>query len=59
MRDRGVVRPRRDEDTHVPGLQTGGHRSVGIRVRSKQVTVVTLNGEIIHDGDFAISRILR
>jgi putative transposase len=30
-----------------------------IRVRSKQVTVVTLNGEIIHDGDFAISRILR
>jgi hypothetical protein len=30
-----------------------------IRVRSKQVTVVTLNGEIIYDGGFAISRVLR
>lgn len=30
-----------------------------IGVRSKQVTVVTLNGEIIHEGGFAISRILR
>ena len=27
-----------------------------IRVRAKQVTVVTLNGEIVHDGDFALSR---
>jgi putative transposase len=30
-----------------------------IRVRTKRITVVTLNGEIIHDGDFAMSRILR
>ena len=30
-----------------------------IRVRSKQVTVVTMDGEIVHDGGFALSRILR
>ncbi len=30
-----------------------------IRVRSKQITVVTLGGEIIYDDDFALSRILR
>lgn len=30
-----------------------------IRVRSKQVIVTTLDGEIIHDGDFTLSRILR
>jgi putative transposase len=30
-----------------------------IKVRAKQVTVVTIDGEIIHDGRFAISRILR
>jgi hypothetical protein len=30
-----------------------------IRVRAKQVTVVTLHGEIVHDGAFALSRTLR
>ena len=30
-----------------------------IKVRSKQVTVVTMDGEIVHDGDFALSRSLR
>lgn len=30
-----------------------------IHVRAKQVTVVTLNGEIVHQGDFALSRTLR
>ncbi|MHB1582165.1 MAG: hypothetical protein ACYCU7_02350 [Acidimicrobiales bacterium] len=30
-----------------------------IRVRAKQVTVVTMDGEIVHDGAFALSRILR
>lgn len=30
-----------------------------IRVRAKEITVVTLNGEIVHDGAFALSRILR
>jgi len=30
-----------------------------IRVRPRQLTVVTLDGKVIHDGDFAISRILR
>jgi hypothetical protein len=30
-----------------------------IKVRAKQVIVVTLGGEIVHDGSFAISRILR
>jgi len=30
-----------------------------IKVRAKQVTVVTIDGEIIHDGSFAPSRVLR
>ena len=30
-----------------------------IRVRAKQVVVVTMDGEIIHDGAFALSRSLR
>ncbi len=30
-----------------------------IRVRARQLTVVTLDGEIIHQGDFNLSRILR
>ncbi len=30
-----------------------------IRVRAKQVTVVTMDGEIVHDGAFALSRTLR
>jgi putative transposase len=30
-----------------------------IKVRTKQVTVVTIDGEIVHDGRFAVSRILR
>jgi putative transposase len=30
-----------------------------IKVRAKQLTVVTINGEIVHDGSFAISRLLR
>ena len=30
-----------------------------IRVRSKQITVVTMDGEIVHDGAFALSRSLR
>jgi putative transposase len=30
-----------------------------IKVRAKQLIVVTINGEIIHDGNFAISRLLR
>jgi len=30
-----------------------------IRVRAKQVTVVTMAGEIVHEGAFALSRILR
>jgi hypothetical protein len=30
-----------------------------IRVRSKQITVVTMDGEIVHDGDFALARTLQ
>jgi putative transposase len=30
-----------------------------IKVRAKQLIVVTINGEIVHDGSFAISRLLR
>jgi transposase len=30
-----------------------------IKVRAKQITVVTLDGEIVHDGAFALSRSLR
>ena len=35
---------------------THQHVVATIAVRAKQVTVVTLNGEIVHDGDFALSR---
>jgi hypothetical protein len=30
-----------------------------IRVRAKEITVVNLHGEIVHDGAFALSRSLR
>jgi hypothetical protein len=30
-----------------------------IHVRAKQVTIVTVSGEIVHQGDFALSRNLR
>ena len=30
-----------------------------IRVRARRITVVTMDGEIVHDGDFALSRSLR
>jgi hypothetical protein len=30
-----------------------------IHVRAKRVTVITLNGEIVHQGNFALSRTLR
>ena len=30
-----------------------------IKVRTKKVLVITLDGEIIHDGDYPLSRILR
>lgn len=39
--------------------QTHQYVTAIIKVRSKKVTVVTLDGEIIHDGDYQISRILR
>ena len=39
--------------------QTHQYVTAIIKVRTKKVIVVTLNGEIIHDGDFALSRTLR
>ena len=39
--------------------QTHQYVTAIIKVRSKKVIVVTLDGEIIHDGDFNLSRVLR
>jgi transposase len=39
--------------------QTHQYVTAIIRVRTKNVTVVTLDGEIIHDGEFNLSRTLR
>ena len=39
--------------------QTYQYVTAIIKVRAKKVTVVTLNGEIIHEGDYAISPVLR
>ena len=39
--------------------QTHQYVTAIIRVRAKKVIVVTINGEIIHEGDYPISRILR
>ena len=39
--------------------QTHQYVTAIIKVRTKKVVVVTLDGEIIHDGDFNLSRILR
>lgn len=39
--------------------QTHQYVTAIIRVRAKKVTVVTINGKIIHEGDYPISRILR
>jgi len=39
--------------------QTHQYVTAIIKVRAKRVLVVTLDGEIIHDGDYQISRILR
>lgn len=39
--------------------QTHQYVTAIIKVRSKKVTVVTLDGEIIHHGDYRISRILQ
>lgn len=39
--------------------QTYQYVTAIIRVRAKKVTVVTVDGEIIHEGDYAISRVLR
>lgn len=39
--------------------QTHQYVTAIIRVRANKVTVVTIGGEIIHDGDYPISRILR
>jgi hypothetical protein len=39
--------------------QTHQYVTAIIRVRAKKVTVVTLNGEIIHEGHYTISRVLR
>ena len=39
--------------------QTHQYVTAIIKVRAKRVIVVTLNGEIIHDGDFNLARTLR
>ena len=39
--------------------QTHQYVTAVIKVRAKKVIVVTLNGQIIHNGDYPISRILR
>ena len=39
--------------------QTHQYVTAIIKVRSRKVIVVTLDGEIIHDGDYPISRVLR
>ena len=39
--------------------QTYQYVTATIKVRAKKVVVVNLNGEIIHDGDFELSRVLR
>ena len=39
--------------------QTHQYVRVIIKVRTKRVVVITLDGEIIHDGDYALSRVLR
>lgn len=39
--------------------QTHQYVTAIIKVRTKKVIVVTLDGEIIHDGDFNLSRVLR
>ena len=39
--------------------QTHQYVTAIIKVRAKRVIVVTLNGEIIHDGDYKLSRVLR
>ncbi len=44
---------------HVNEDQTHQYVTAIIKVRAKKVIVVTLDGEIIHDGDYPISRILR
>ncbi len=44
---------------HVTEDQTHQYVTAIIKVRAKKVIVVTLDGEIIHHGDYPISRILR
>jgi hypothetical protein len=39
--------------------QTHQYVTAIIKVRTKRVTVVTLDGEVIHDGDYHLSRVLR
>lgn len=39
--------------------QTHQYVTAIIKVRTKKVIVVTLDGEIIHDGDYPVSRVLR
>lgn len=39
--------------------QTHQYVTAIIKVRTKRVQVITLDGEIIHDGDFNLSRVLR
>ena len=39
--------------------QTYQYVTAIIKVRTRKVLVVTLEGEVIHHGDYAISRVLR
>lgn len=39
--------------------QTHQYVTAIIKVRARKVLVVTLDGEVIHHGDYAISRVLR
>ena len=39
--------------------QTHQYVTAIIKVRTRELTVITLNGEVIHHGDFKLSRILR
>jgi hypothetical protein len=44
---------------HVAEGQTHQYVTAIIKVRAKKVIVVTLDGEIIHDGSYDLSRVLR
>ena len=39
--------------------QTHQYVTAIIKVRAMKVIVVTLDGQVIHDGDYSISRVLR